>query len=255
MDIILYNILVAILLIIIGYVFGSIPNGIWIGKLFFHKDPRDFGSGNSGGTNVGRIFGKKIGVLCIVLDCLKVIAPFIISWAILTNVPMYNGLPLIPSVSAKINNPDTSAYLVQWPAYYMVMVGCTFGHCWPIFAGFKGGKNVSSFIGFGFVTSWLFGVIPACLFLVILKWKKMVSLASISISWIATILTWIWTILMLTGAIPFAYSWIPGYYTMMEFGYVHSIVVTFAASILTFRHRANIKRIKEGTERKITWMK
>ena len=183
MDIILYNILIAILLIIVGYVFGSIPNGIWIGKLFFHKDPRDFGSGNSGGTNVGRLFGKKIGVLCIVLDCLKVIAPFIVSWAILTYVPMYNGLPLIPSVASKINNPDTSAYLVQWPAYYMVMVGCTFGHCWPIFARFKGGKNVSSFIGFGFVSSWLFGVIPACLFLVILKWKKRVSLASISISW------------------------------------------------------------------------
>ena len=75
MDIILYNILAAILLIIIGYVFGSIPNGIWIGKLFFHKDPRNFGSGNSGGTNVGRVFGKKIGVLCIALDSLKVIAP------------------------------------------------------------------------------------------------------------------------------------------------------------------------------------
>ena len=82
MDIILYNILAAILLIIIGYVFGSIPNGIWIGKIFFHKDPRDFGSGNSGGTNVGRVFGKKIGVLCIVLDCLKIIAPFIVAWAI-----------------------------------------------------------------------------------------------------------------------------------------------------------------------------
>ena len=137
----------------------------------------------------------------------------------------------------------------------MVMVGCSFGHCWPIFAGFKGGKNVSSFIGFGFITSWLFGVIPACLFLVILKWKKMVSLASISISWIASLLTWIWTILMLTGVISFSYSWIPGYYMMLEFGYVHSIVVTFAATILTLRHHANIKRIKEGTERKITWMK
>ena len=75
MDIILYNILVAILIIIIGYLFGSIPNGIWIGKLFFHKDPRDFGSGNSGGTNVGRVFGKKFGVIVIILDAAKAVVP------------------------------------------------------------------------------------------------------------------------------------------------------------------------------------
>lgn len=254
MDIILYNILVAILLIIIGYLFGSIPNGIWIGKLFFHKDPRDYGSGNSGGTNVGRVFGKPIGVICIVLDCLKIILPFIVCWAILTYVPMYNGLPLVPSVRAKINS-NTSGYLIQWPVYYMTMIGCSLGHCWPIFAGFKGGKNVSSFIGFGWATSWLFGIIPACLYLLFLKWKKMVSVASIATAWVATTLSWIWTILILTGAIPFEWSWIPGYGMMCEFGYVHSLVLTFAATILTLRHSSNIKRILNGTERKITWIK
>ena len=254
MDIILYNILIAILLIIIGYLFGSIPNGIWIGKIFFHKDPRDYGSGNSGGTNVGRVFGKKVGFICIALDSLKIVVPFIVAWAILTYVPMYNGLPLVPQVPVEIYG-STSGYLMPWPAYYMTMVGCTLGHCWPIFARFKGGKNVSSFIGFGCISSWLFGVIPGFLFFAFLKWKKMVSLASILVGLTSTILTWTWTILMLTGVIPKEWTWLPGYCMMYQYGYVHSLVVTFAAGILTLRHAGNIKRIKNGTERKITWMK
>ena len=65
MDIILYNIGTVIFLLIFGYLIGSIPNAIWIGKLFFHKDPRDYGSGNAGGTNAGRVFGKGVGVIVI----------------------------------------------------------------------------------------------------------------------------------------------------------------------------------------------
>ena len=254
MDIILYNIGIATLLTIIGYIFGSIPNGIWIGKVFFHKDPRDYGSGNSGGTNVGRIFGKKIGVLVIALDSFKVILPLYGAWAITTLVPMYNGLPLIPGVQVAFGG-DTSAYLVQWPAYLMVFVGTTFGHCWPIFAGFKGGKNVSSFIGFASCTSWLIGFIPAFIYFAFLKWKKMVSLTSILTSWFLTLLSWIWTILILTGVLQGEWCWFGCFGPTIQLGYVHSIIMTFGALVLTFRHKENIQRIKNGTERKITWMK
>ena len=73
MDIILYNIGAIIISLLIGYLTGSIPNSIWIGKVFFHKDPRDYGSGNAGATNAGRVFGKKIGFLIIILDSLKMI--------------------------------------------------------------------------------------------------------------------------------------------------------------------------------------
>ncbi len=254
MDIILYNILVAISVVIIGYVFGSIPNGIWIGKIFFHKDPRDFGSGNPGGTNVGRLFGKKIGVLVIFLDGLKVAAPLYACWAILTFVPMRNGLPLMPTVQIKYYG-DPSMYTIQWPVYFLTLVGCSFGHCWPIFSGFKGGKNVSSFMGFICFASWLLGFIPAFLYLALLKWKKMVSLAGIAISWIISLISWIWAILMLTGVIQGWVNWLPSYGPLFDYGYVYASVVTFAAAILTIRHHENIKRIKAGTERKITWMK
>ena len=254
MDIILYNILVAILVIIVGYVFGSIPNGIWIGKLFFHKDPRDYGSGNPGGTNVGRLFGKKIGVLVIWLDGCKVALPLYVCWAILTFVPMRNGLPLMPTVQTKFYG-DPSPYLIQWPVYFLTLVGCSFGHCWPLFSGFRGGKNVSSFIGFTCFASWMLGFFPAFIYFAILKWKTMVSLASILTSWFLTLLAWIWAILMLTNVVNGWVNWLPAYGPIFEYGYVYASVLTFAATILTLRHHENIKRIKEGTERKITWMK
>ena len=254
MDIILYNILVAILVIFVGYVFGSIPNGIWIGKLFFHKDPRDYGSGNPGGTNVGRLFGKKIGVLVIFLDALKVAVPLYGCWAILTFVPMYNGLPLIPTAITQTSG-DISGYLIKWPVYFLTFVGCSLGHCFPLFSSFRGGKNVSSYIGFVCFSSWMLGFFPAFIYFAILKWKKMVSLASIVTSWFITLLTWIWAILVFTGVAKGWLIWLPGYGPLFAFDYVFASCSTFAAILLTIRHHSNIARIKAGTERKITWMK
>ena len=95
MDIILYNIGAIIISLLVGYLIGSIPNSIWIGKVFFHKDPRDYGSGNAGGTNAGRVFGKKVGLLVIFLDAIKLIIPLYAVWAILTFAPIYNGQPLM----------------------------------------------------------------------------------------------------------------------------------------------------------------
>ena len=56
---ILINILAVLFCLILGYIFGSIPTAVWIGKIFFHRDPRLEGSKNAGGTNAGRLFGKK----------------------------------------------------------------------------------------------------------------------------------------------------------------------------------------------------
>ena len=255
MDIILYNIGVAILLLIIGYLFGSIPNGIWIAKLFFHKDPRDYGSKNSGGTNVGRVFGKKFGALVIFLDVMKVVLPLYSAWAILIRVPMYNGLPLLPRVAMFAFEQDISRYAIQWPIYYMVAIGATIGHCLPIFAQFKGGKNVAVFYGIAIGTSWLFGIVPMLSFILILKIKKIVSLSSLTSSWLAVLLSWIWSILILAGVIKGSMHWLPGYGPSVQFGYVHSITLTFAAIVLTIRHKANIIRLKNGQENKIKWMK
>ena len=255
MDIILYNIAVAISVTLIGYLFGSIPNGIWIGKLFFHKDPRDFGSGNSGGTNVGRVFGKKVGLICIILDMIKVILPIYLVWLFMIKVPLYNNLPLMPAIQDKYLGSDISGYLVKWPAYWLVLVGATIGHCYPILYKFNGGKNVSVFYGVTVATGWLFGVIPGLFFLLVLKIKKIVSIASVSGAWLSVLISWIWAILIETGVLNGTLVWLGNYGPCLECNYVFAIAVTFGAAILTFKHKSNFERIKNGTENKIKWMK
>lgn len=66
MDIFIY-----ILLIIMSYLYGSIPFALVIGKLFYNTDVRESGSGNLGGTNAGRVLGKKAGMAVILLDASK----------------------------------------------------------------------------------------------------------------------------------------------------------------------------------------
>lgn len=255
MDIILYNILVAILVTLIGYIFGSIPNGIWIGKVFFHKDPRDYGSGNSGGTNVGRVFGKKVGLIVILLDATKSIIPLFMIWLFLVKVPLYNNLPLIPYMEYKYSGGDTSSYLIQWPVYWLSIVGASLGHCFPIFYGFNGGKNVAVFYGTATAAGWLFGVIPGLFFFLVLKLKKWVSLASVTGAWLSVLLSWIWAILIETHVLTGSNVWIASYGPALECNYVFAIIMTFGAIILTIEHRKNFERIKAGTESKIKWMK
>ena len=62
-----------ILLILLGYLYGSIPFALVIGKVFYNTDVRESGSGNLGGTNAGRVLGKKAGISVIVLDALKAV--------------------------------------------------------------------------------------------------------------------------------------------------------------------------------------
>ena len=82
MSLISINVLYGLFAAALGYFVGSIPTGVLVGKLFFHEDPRDKGSHNSGGTNVARTFGKKYGVLVIILDMIKALIPVFVIWAI-----------------------------------------------------------------------------------------------------------------------------------------------------------------------------
>lgn len=116
-----------ILLILLGYLYGSIPFALVIGKVFYNTDVRESGSGNLGGTNAGRVLGKKAGISVIVLDALKAVIIFYLS----------------SYLSLKFNlNPDIK---------YIAGLACIFGHCYPIFAEFRGGKAVSTSLGYFYV--------------------------------------------------------------------------------------------------------
>ncbi len=198
---------VYILLIVMSYLYGSIPFALVIGKLFYHTDVRNSGSGNLGGTNAGRVLGKKAGIAVILLDASKCC----ISILIAKTVAFYMGL-----------NVDI---------IYLCALACVIGHCYPIFAGFRGGKAVSVAIGYALMTNIYAFIIAVAIFLITLKISKYVSLASILGST---------TILLIS---PFI-------------GYSPVGIATNACivALLIYKHKANIIRIKNGTENKITWM-
>jgi len=194
-----------ILLILLGYLYGSIPFALVIGKVFYNTDVRESGSGNLGGTNAGR--GKKAGISVIVLDALKAVTIFYLS----------------SYLSLKFNlNPDIK---------YIAGLACIFGHCYPIFAEFRGGKAVSTSLGYFLCIEPLYAVVAIVVFLLVLKISKYVSLSSISTALIVLCIT------------PF-----------LAVSITAKLCMLVAVILLVYRHKDNIKRIKNHTESKIQWM-
>lgn len=196
-----------ILLILLGYLYGSIPFALVIGKIFYNTDVRESGSGNLGGTNAGRVLGKKAGISVIVLDALKAVIIFYLS----------------SYLSLKFNlNPDIK---------YIAGLACIFGHCYPIFAEFRGGKAVSTSLGYFLCIEPLYAVVAIVVFLLVLKISKYVSLSSISTALIVLCIT------------PF-----------LAVSITAKLCMLVAVILLVYRHKDNIKRIKNHTESKIQWM-
>ena len=196
-----------ILLILLGYLYGSIPFALVIGKVFYNTDVRESGSGNLGGTNAGRVLGKKAGISVIVLDALKAVIIFYLS----------------SYLSLKFNlNPDIK---------YLAGLACIFGHCYPIFAEFRGGKPVSTRLGYFLCIEPLYAVVAIVVFLLVLKISKYVSLSSISTALIVLCIT------------PF-----------LALSITAKLCMLVAVILLVYRHKDNIKRIKNQTESKIQWM-
>ena len=138
-----------ILMLIIGYLLGSIPSGVWIGKIFYNKDIRNYGSGNMGTTNTFRVLGKKAGIVVLLMDMLK--------------GTITACLPFIFHVNVSVLLIGLSAIL---------------GHVFPIFAGFRGGKAVATSVGVLLVYNPLFFTIAWSIFIITLYISSMVSVAS-----------------------------------------------------------------------------
>ncbi|QIK70132.1 glycerol-3-phosphate 1-O-acyltransferase PlsY [Erysipelothrix sp. HDW6C] len=197
-----------ILASVIGYLLGSIPFALVIGKVFYKVDIREHGSGNLGGTNAGRTLGKEAGIAVTVFDVLKAAIAMMITMTFSYDAMIYAGF------------------------------FATIGHCFPIFAKFKGGKAVSTAFGFLlsvsiFITKnpLLHFVLPLAIFFASLYLTKLVSLSSmIAVTFAAIVLALTQNDMRVT------------------------LAMAIIAMIVIVRHRANIGRIRRGEERKITWM-
>jgi len=142
----------------IGYVSGSLPWGLWLGRAFRGVDVRTIGSGNLGATNVYRSLGPAIGLLTLVLDMAKGALPV---W-------------LVPGLAIARSFPGG-------PEWCRIAVGfaAVAGHVWTFLAGFKGGKGVATTAGVLLALSPpAFGVFVA-VFLATLAMTRFVSLGSI----------------------------------------------------------------------------
>lgn len=105
---------------LLGFLLGSLPLSVWLGKLVLHTDIRDYGDGNPGGTNVMRAGSRTLGVLAIILDMLKAAGPVSLAHYVF----QVTGWPLVP-----------------------VMLAPILGHIFSPFLGFRGGKALACTFG------------------------------------------------------------------------------------------------------------
>lgn len=142
---------VGIFIALFGYLLGSVPFGVVLTKLFSRVDPRKIGSKNIGATNIFRTAGKTLGILTLIGDVLKGMAPIWIA--------------------------------IQWSLsdHWIAIAGLSpfLGHIFPIFLGFKGGKGVATALGIYLVMSPIAVVIEFLLFSILVRKWRFISLGSI----------------------------------------------------------------------------
>ncbi|CAC8270144.1 Acyl-phosphate:glycerol-3-phosphate O-acyltransferase PlsY [Staphylococcus aureus] len=148
-----------IVMLLLSYLIGTFPSGFVIGKLFFKKDIRQFGSGNTGATNSFRVLGRPAGFLVTFLDIFKgFITVFFPLW-----LPVHADGP--------ISTFFTNGLIVGLCAIL--------GHVYPVYLKFQGGKAVATSAGVVLGVNPILLLILAIIFFVVLKIFKYVSLASI----------------------------------------------------------------------------
>jgi glycerol-3-phosphate acyltransferase PlsY len=207
-----------IAVILLAFLFGSIPFGIIVSKCVRGIDIREVGSGNIGSTNVSRVLGFKYGLIVQIGDILKgFIAPSVIAPIFFYSSPIGDIMP-------------TDNYIL---VQIIAGISAVMGHVWTLFAGFKGGKGVNTTVGV------LIGLAPVDLliafsvFLVVLFISGYVSLGS------------------LMGSISFPSAMfirfnlfhveIKGYHTLIVF----AIII---CTMIIYTHRSNIVRLRNRTE-------
>jgi len=208
--------LIAILVIIVAYLIGSINFAVIFSALFMKKDVREMGSGNAGTTNVMRNGGFLPGALTFIFDALKGFAA------------VYIGKIAFAHILA-----ETQAAWAQ-PIYgaYICGVFCMLGHIFPIFFQFKGGKGVATSVGIFSVCSPIAIISGLAVFAAVTFISKIVSLASL----IATV-----TVVVLSAI----------FHDDSALLWPQILMAVIMGAMVFIKHKENIKRLIAGNENKI----
>jgi glycerol-3-phosphate acyltransferase PlsY len=211
-----------ILLIPVGYVLGSIPFGLFVGRAN-GIDPRTAGSKNIGATNVGRLLGRKFFFIVFALDLLKSFVPMAAASFVVQSIPP--------------GQRDWIIYL----AWLSIGAAAVLGHMFSIFLKFKGGKGVSSSAGvmLGLIPYFtLPGIISILIFVVVLKISRYVSLSSMLGASAFPI------VYLLVGECWMGWPVLGAQLPLLIFAILLPVMIIY-------RHRTNIARLRAGTENKI----
>jgi glycerol-3-phosphate acyltransferase PlsY len=186
-----------VLLVVAGYLLGSMPWGYWLVRLVKHDDIRKHGSGNIGGTNVWRVYGWRLGLPVVLLDTAKGFVPALVATLVVSHL-----------------------------AGVLAGGAAMLGHWRPLFLKWqRGGKVVATTGGAFLGVAPVVGAIGAGVWIVVFLLFRYASLASIlaavSLPVASALLDEPWPVIVFAGA---------------------------AAVAVVVLHRANIKRLRAGTE-------
>ncbi|MDB4088234.1 glycerol-3-phosphate 1-O-acyltransferase PlsY [Flavobacteriales bacterium] len=143
--------------VLLAYLLGSIPTAVWVGKKFYNKDIREFGSGNAGATNTFRVLGKKAGIPVLIFDVLK-------GWFSVYVLSHSLGLDTMTNSFMNIR--------------IALGIAAVIGHIYPIFAKFKGGKGVATTLGVVIALDPISAFSCMGVFIVVLLISRIVSVSS-----------------------------------------------------------------------------
>ena len=159
--------IVDILVVVLAYLLGSLSFAVIVSKAMGMADPRSYGSGNPGATNVLRSGKKKAAILTLLGDALK-------------------GLVAVLLAKYFLDAGSITEATVAWVALAVLI-----GHMWPVFFGFKGGKCVATAVGVLFALSWPVALICTLVWLVMAFGLKISSLAALTATVLSPVLAWV----------------------------------------------------------------
>jgi glycerol-3-phosphate acyltransferase PlsY len=216
-------------LFVVAFLLGSIPWGVVISKLFFHKDIRDAGSGNIGTTNALRTLGKGAGAAVFVLDFGKGVLAGGIGRVVTGMVQAHVYESFTPGTFGFIGAADLASS-VGALCMALTLLGSTWGHVFSPWLGFKGGKGIAVAGGaLFFVFGPLGGALELVLFVIAVAATRYVSVGSLA----AAVLCPLQAIYFYWGH-PFAW-----------------VLVAAAAATVIWAHRANIARLRAHEENRL----
>ena len=155
-----------LLVVLAAYLIGSLSFAVIVSKFYGMADPRTYGSGNPGATNVLRSGKKKAAALTLLGDALKGLVAVWLALGLQDTLDLNNGTIAAVAVAALV------------------------GHMWPVFFGFKGGKGVATALGVLLGLSWPVALVCAAVWLVMAFGFKVSSLAALVATVISPIAAW-----------------------------------------------------------------